>query len=123
MREIFLFIALSIFAFTLKAQTVNGVLIKDIDVEYVQIIGEFKPFRTKLMIRIDFGQKIKLFSSGDESFIKDKDGQVLDFNSMIDALNFMSKNGFEFVTAYVATIDTQNVYHYVLKNKKRTVKE
>jgi len=123
MRAIFLFVVLLIFAFTLKAQTVNGIPIKDIDVEYVQIIGELKAFKTKLTIRIDFGQKTKIFSSGDESFIKDKDGQVLDFNSMIDALNFMSKNGFEFVTAYVSILDNQNIYHYLLRNKKRTVKE
>ena len=35
---------------------------------------------------------------------------------MIDALNFFTKFNYEFETAFVATIDRQNVYHYLLKN-------
>jgi hypothetical protein len=41
---------------------------------------------------------------------------------MIDALNFMSKNGFEFVNAYAITMGNQNVYHYLLRNLKNKVK-
>lgn len=103
---------------TIKAQTVNDIPIKDIDVEYVQIVGTSKLFSTKLTIQIDFGQRTKFFSSGKETIVKDEDGKALDFNSMIDALNFMSKNGFEFVNAYVISVGNQNVYHYLLRNKK-----
>ena len=111
------------FAISLKAQTVNDVPIKDIDVEYVQIVGTSKPLSTKLTIQIDFGQRTKLFSSGQETIVKDENGKALDFNSMIDALNFMSKNGFDFVTAYAITVSNQNVYHYLLRNNKNMEKE
>jgi hypothetical protein len=50
--------------------------------------------------------------------LKDELGKALDFNSMIDALNFMAQNGFEFVNAYTITVANQNVYHYILKKKK-----
>jgi uroporphyrinogen-III synthase len=73
---------------------------------------------TKLTIQIDFGQRTKFFSAGKETILKDEEGKALDFNSMIDALNFMSQNGFEFVNAYAITLGSQNVYHYILKKKK-----
>jgi hypothetical protein len=100
------------------AQTVNDVPLKDIDVEYVQIVGTQKLLSTKVMIQIDFGQRTKLFSLGKETILKDEQGKPVDFNSMIDALNFMAQNGFEFVNAYTITVNNQNVYHYVMRKKK-----
>ena len=34
---------------------------------------------------------------------------------MIDALNFMNDNGYDFEGAYALTIGNQNVYHFLLK--------
>ena len=119
MKKIILGWLLVVTTFTLKAQTVNDIPIKDIDVEYVQIVGTSKLFSTKLTIQIDFGQRTKFFSSGKETIVKDEDGKGLDFNSMIDALNFMSKNGFEFVNAYVISVGNQDVYHYLLRKKNK----
>jgi hypothetical protein len=36
---------------------------------------------------------------------------------MVDALNFMSDNGYEFVTAYAITVGNSNVYHFLMKKK------
>jgi hypothetical protein len=38
---------------------------------------------------------------------------------MIDALNFMTKNGYEFVQAYALVLSNQNVYHYLLRKKRK----
>ena len=119
MKKVILCIILFVCFSGLKSQTVNDIPIKDIDVDYVQIVGTSKLLSTKLNIEIDFGQKTKFFSSGNETFLKDVDGKLIDFNSMIDALNFMSKNGFDFVNAYVITIGNQSVYHYILKKNKK----
>jgi hypothetical protein len=100
------------------SQTVNDTPIKDIDVEFVQIVGTSKLFKNKVTIQLDFGQSVKFFSSGKETQIKDENGKRLSFNSMIDALNFMSKNGYDFVHAYAITIGNQNVYHYLLQKRK-----
>lgn len=118
MKKLLLFTVILASSLTTKAQTVNDIPLKDIDVEYVRIVGTSKLLTTKLTIEIDFGQHTKFFSSGKETIVKDVDGKAMDFNSMIDALNFMSSNGFEFVTAYALTIGNQNVYHYLLRNKK-----
>ena len=87
MNKLISFIAINLVSFSLLAQTVNDVPIKDIDVEYVQIVGAAKFFK--------MGNTV----------VKDEYGKPVEFNSMIDALNFMTKNGFEFVTAYTITID------------------
>jgi len=93
-------------------QTVNDVPLKDINVEYVQIVGTSKMMSTKLNIQLDFGQRTKYFSGGKEQMVKDADGNKL------DALNFMGENGYEFVSAYAAEFSGQNVYHYLLRKKK-----
>ena len=118
MKKLLLCVTFVIGAITTKAQTVNDIPIKDIDVEYIQIVGTSKLFSTKLTIQIDFGQKTKFFSSGKETIVKDETGKAVEFNSMIDALNFMSANGYDFVNAYVITVQNQNVYYYLLKKKK-----
>lgn len=101
------------FSFNGISQTLNNVTLKDIYLDYVQIIET-----AKLFIQIDFGQNTKFFSTRGETILKDKEGKRMDFNSMIDALNFMSKSGFEFVKAYTVTIGNQNVYHYILNKIK-----
>ena len=102
----------------LRAQTVNDIPIKDIDVEYVEIVGTGKALSNKLTIEIDFGQENKLFSSRNDTRVKDANGKNMTFNSMIDALNFMTKNGYEFVQAYAVLVVNQNVYHYLLRKKR-----
>lgn len=102
-----------------KAQTVNDIPLKDIDVEYVEIVGTSRLLSTKLTIEIDFGQENKLFSSDKDTRVKDVDGRNMIFNSMIDALNFMTKNGYEFVQAYAVTTSNQNIYHYLLRKKRK----
>jgi len=116
------FFSLCLFLFcliTAMSQTVNDIPIRDIDVEYVQIVGTSRILSTKLTIEIDFGQENKLFSSDKDTRVKDANGKNMIFNSMIDALNFMTKNGYEFVQAYALAITNQNVYHYLLRKKKK----
>jgi hypothetical protein len=107
-----------LFSFAATSQTVNDIPVKDIDVDYVQIIGTSKLFSNKLTIEIDFGQENKFFSSDKDTRVKDADGKNMIFNSMVDALNFMTKNGYEFVQAYAFATNNQNVYHYLLRKNR-----
>ena len=99
------------------SQTVNDIPIRDIDVDYVQIVGTAKMFSNKLIIDIDFGQQNKVFNNKDTR-IKDQDGKNMEFNSMVDALNFMTKNGYEFVHAFAFSTTDRNVYHHLLRKKR-----
>ena len=100
------------------SQTINGKEIKNIDVEFVQIVGTSKLLRKKVTIQIDFGQHTKFFSKTKDTQIVGKDGKPISFNSMIDALNFMNESGYNFVQAYAFAVGNQNVYHYLLQKSK-----
>lgn len=103
------------FSLTSFGQTVNDIPIKDIDVEYIEIVGTSRLLSKKISISIDFGQEVKAFVGAKQIKIKDTNGKNLIFNSMIDALNFMSQNGYSFVQAYAVSEGKQNVYHYLMR--------
>lgn len=98
-------------------QTINGVPLSEIDVDYVQIVGTSNLMKTRVTIDIDFGQKQSLWKGSDTKLLDDS-GSPVKLNSMIDALNFMSSSGYEFVTAYVLTTNNVDVYHYLLRKRK-----
>lgn len=116
-----LFCLLALFYFGLpevKSQTVNDIPIKDINVQYIQIVGRSFNSGRVFDIEIDFGQATKLFSSKEEH-VKDENGKSVKFNSMIDALNLFCKNGYKFVTAYVNTNADQPIYYYLLEKTSK----
>lgn len=99
-------------------QAINGIPIKDLDVQYLQIVGTSKLMSSKLTITIDIGQRTKFFANNSDAILlKDENGEGIIFNSMIDALNYMSSNGYDFVTANAITIGGQNVYHYLMRKR------
>jgi hypothetical protein len=108
-------LAMTQFAF---AQTVNDVPIKEIDVDYVQIIGTGRSLSTKVNVEIDFGQETKSISFKNGTNIKDERGRNMKFNSMMDALNFMSANGFSFQFAYTTNDEKDRAIYYILKKNK-----
>lgn len=82
--------------------------------QYCMILATAKMLSTKVNITVDYGQETKLFSFKDQR-IKDEGGKVITFNSVIDALNYMSTQGWIFVNAYALTVSGQNVLHYVMR--------
>ena len=120
MKKIFTFLII-IFSISISAfcQTVNNIPIKDIDAEYIEIQGApGEAFGRNIRVLIDFGQTRKSPGSKDQ-LIRDVDGKKMKFNSMIDALNFMSANGYEFVQAYGVSISNKEIEHYYLMRKKK----
>ena len=65
--------------------------------------------KSKLTIMVDDGEYKPPYPT-----IRDEKGKPKIFNSMIDALNYMSEDGWEFVQAY----SVQNLYHFLLKKRK-----
>lgn len=82
---------------------------------YCTLVGTASAFSTKVKIEIDFGQAVSFWNQ--DRRLKDQNGKPIKFNSMVDALNFMGAQGWEFVQAYSVTIANQNVYHYLLKKE------
>ena len=82
---------------------------------YCELVGTQRLLSTKVTVEVDFGQQSKFFA---DNRLVDEKGQVIIFNSMIDALNYMGALGWEFEQAYVVTIgsgaSSSNVYHWLL---------
>lgn len=83
---------------------------------YCEMLGMQKLLSMKVTISIDFGEERSIWK---DNRLKDEvTGKAQSFNSMIDALNYMGEQGWEFAQAYVVTIGQQNVYHWLLKKKR-----
>lgn len=112
-----LIFAICIFALGItNAQTINGTKLADIKSSYVEIVGTSNIMGTRVIISLDFGQAVNIWK-GKDDVIMDDSGKMMKFNTMIDALNFMTKYGYEFTAAYAVTMGNQNVYHYLLHKK------
>jgi len=117
MKRLLLLLTL-LFSLASFAQTINGIPVENLDVQYLQIIGTSKYMSSKVKITIDIGQRTKLLSSNNETArLKDKNGEVLIFNSIIDALNFMAAYGYEFIHSNIVADGGENVYYYLMKKK------
>jgi len=93
--------------------TVNDVDINKLDIEYCEVVAKAAMFSTKVVVVIDYGQKF----SWKVQTIKGKDGKDMKFNSVIAALNFMYKNGWDYLNNFAVTTKDGSVYHYLLRKK------
>ena len=127
MKQLYFLMVIFLFSTNLKSQDtikyfVNGTPLDSIKVEYVRIVGTSKLFSNKVSIELDFGQYNSIWKDSDTR-VTNNLGKRIELNGMVDALNFMVSNGYEFVNAYAITIgNNQNVYHYLLRKIKRDIK-
>ena len=75
---------------------------------YAQLSCEEQLFSTKVKVSIDFGQCTSWLFSMSESRLVDKNGKEIKFNSMIDALNYLTQFGWRFAQAYVVPRGTRD---------------
>lgn len=82
---------------------------------FCEIVGTGKVLSSKVKIQIDFGQKTSYFGKY-KTFMVDESGEKIEFNSMVDAMNYLAKFRWKFEQAYVVTTEStnQNVYHWLL---------
>ena len=85
---------------------------------FAMLVGTTKMFSSKVTITIDYGQATKFFENKNKTMrVIDKDGNAAKFNSIIDACNYMSSKGWEYVTAYPMVSNQGTCYHYLFKKK------
>jgi len=95
---------------------VNDVNINEKAGKYIQLVGvNTSLFGTKYKIYVDYGQKVKNFKTYK---IKDANGNVKKFNTMMDALNFMYDNGWDFVNYNAEIIGGKVRNVYLLKRRE-----
>jgi len=89
---------------------------------YCELIGQEKVLSNKVKIQVDFGQKTSFWKGGADKMMKDNNGKAIEFNSLVDAMNYFGAQGWELVQAFAVTEPTglngqQNVYHWILKKE------
>lgn len=83
---------------------------------YCELVGTQRLLSTKVTVSVDYGEEKSYFQ--DTRMKDEQTGKVQAFNSMVDALNYMGNDGWEFVQAYVVTSGQSNVYRWLLKKDK-----
>lgn len=84
---------------------------------FCELLGTGKLFSSKVTVTVDFGQETSFWLGASNQYLVDDNGKAIKFNSMVDAMNYMGKRGWEFEQAYVVTIGNQNVYHWLLSKE------
>ena len=114
MKKLLILFALLIPIFC-KAQTASPDTSKAKEV-YCMVIATGKLFSNKVSIQVDFGQETSWWKGNHGEAIKNDSGNVVNFNSVIDALNYMASKGWIFVNAYALSEGSSGrVLNYVMR--------
>ena len=83
--------------------------------QYCEVTATGKLFSNKVTIDVDYGEERSFWK---DHRLKDDDGKLKKFNSVIDAVNYLGKLGWKLVNAFPAyNGNSANVYHYVFKKE------
>ena len=83
--------------------------------QYCEVVATGRLLSNKVTIDIDYGEQRSIWR---DNRLKDDDGKLKKFNTVIDALNYLGKDGWKLVNAFpVATGNGPMVYHYVFKKE------
>jgi hypothetical protein len=107
-----------LFGYSAFSQTVNGVPLQNLDVEYIRIYNSTVGFNPP--VHIDFGRGRVAITNNKHNILRDENNQPINFNNMLDALNFLAKHGYELVQAYVAAYDDHRDMHFYILRRKQT---
>lgn len=83
--------------------------------QYCEVVATGRILSNKVTIDIDYGEERSIWK---DHRLKDEDGKLKKFNSVIDALNYLGKQGWRLVNAFPVTEGNgPKVYHYVFKKE------
>ena len=82
--------------------------------KYCEITAVQKMFSNKVTIAVDFGEERGLFK---DIRVRDEEGKVVKFNSLVDALNYMGSQNWKFINAFPISNGSQNIYHFFFKKE------
>jgi hypothetical protein len=81
--------------------------------QYAEVVATPRLLSNKVTIDIDYGEEKSIWK---DNRLKTEEGKLKKFNTTIDALNYMGKEGWQLVNAFpISTGTNSQVYHYVFK--------
>ena len=81
--------------------------------EYCQVRAQPR-LNGRYVVSIDFGQQQQLVS---RNLFRDAAGKAVEFNSAMDALNWLNAQGWELASTFVLVDDGDSVAYYVLRRR------
>jgi hypothetical protein len=83
--------------------------------QYCELVAQGRLFSAKVNIDVNYGEERKFFKS---YALKDENGKLVKFNSVVDALNYLGFTGWKLVNAYpISTPNGPQVYHFYFKRE------
>jgi hypothetical protein len=81
--------------------------------QYCEVVATPRLLSNRVTIDVDYGEERSVWK---DNRIKEDNGRAKKFNSVIDALNYMARDGWKLVNAFpVSTSNNTFVYHYVFR--------
>jgi len=77
--------------------------------QYCEVIATPRLLSNKVTLEVNYGEEKSYWR---DTRLKNDDGRLKKFNTIIDALNYMGKQGWTFVNAYPVKIGDAQIYHY-----------
>lgn len=81
--------------------------------QYCEVLCTGRFLSNKVTVDVDYGEFRQFVYKNRD--VKDESGKVVKFNGVVDALNYMARQGWTLQNAYAITTQGQNVYHYLFK--------
>jgi hypothetical protein len=81
--------------------------------EYCQVRAQAK-LNGRVVVSIDFGQQRKALS---RNLLRDAAGQAVEFNSAVDALNWLNAQGWELASTFVVVGEGSSAAFYVMRRR------
>ena len=114
MRYLLFFVFLLPFIPSSAQIIVNKVDVNDRPLQYIEVWEKFNKDNGKVFALLDYGQQDDLNDKeGMHLFVTNKEGQKLQFNSVVDALNFLYRNGWEVLHVK----NTDGIQSYILRKR------
>lgn len=82
--------------------------------QYCQVIATSRLLSNKVTIDIDFGDEKSFWR---DTRLKTDAGRLKKFNTVIDALNYMGREGWIFINAYPVRMAETEIYHFAFKKQ------
>ena len=82
--------------------------------QYCQIIATPRLLSNKVTIDIDYGDEKSFWH---DTRLKTDAGKLKKFNTVIDAINYMGREGWIFMNAYPVRLGETEIYHFAFKKQ------
>ena len=106
-----------IFTLTLFSFLTAFAFAQDSSYRHVSITVLPRLMSNKINVEVDYGGDTKFFS---DTRMKDDEGRAVKFNSVADILNYMSKEGWELITAQVTfNTNAQKIWSILMRRKEK----